>query len=198
MSIEALLTDFGQSTPAAAPPVEVDSTAHLDSFEEGYNAGWADATKAQTDEKSRLQSELTESLKDFSFSRAEVQQHVLGELRPLIEGILSATLPEALRPALAPMIVETLKTASEDALGDQLELVVPIGSQEAVMALLDPQEWPDLMVTEDAAQPEGSAAIRCGAATTTVDLNAVQARIQTIVSEFFNGPEQLAGTGTGG
>lgn len=197
MSIEFLLMDFGTPT-GAVNDTAPEATMNLDSFEEGYNAGWADAVKANKDEQSEQQAQLAESVKDFAFSRTEVQQHTLRELRPLIEGVLTAILPAALRPALAPMIVEALEEIAADSLSDEIVLAVPEGLSGAVSGLIDLTDWPDLTVSEDDRLGDGRAEIRCGDTTKAVDLGAVQTQITQLVSEFFNDPQLTAATGTEG
>ncbi len=197
MSIESLLMDFGTPT-GAVNDTAPEATMNLDSFEEGYNAGWADAVKANKDEQSEQQAQLAESVKDFAFSRTEVQQHTLRELRPLIEGVLTAILPAALRPALAPMIVEALEEIAADSLSDEIVLAVPEGLSGAVSGLIDLTDWPDLTVSEDDLLGDGRAEIRCGDTTKAVDLGAVQTQITQLVSEFFNDPQLTAATGTEG
>lgn len=197
MSIEALLVDFGpapqvQEFTADAPGL------NLDSFEEGYNAGWTDATKASKDERAQVEAQIAESLKDFMFSRTEMQQQTLKELRPLIEGVLTALLPEALRPALAPMMIETLEQIASDTLSGSIVLAVPEGLSEMIEPMLDPAQWPDLSIIEDTTLSDARAEIRCGDTTRAIDLGEVQAQITHLVSEFFSGPQMTAATGTEG
>lgn len=197
MSIEALLMDFG---PSPLPTEETDQVPglNLDSFEEGYNAGWADAVKANKVEQADQRAKIAESLKDFAFTRAEMQQQTLKELRPLIEGVLTAILPNALRPALAPMIVETLSDMAPDSLSNSIKLAVPQGLAMDVEHLLDLSNWPDLTIAEDPSLSEGRAEIRFGDTTKVIDLDAVQDQIGRLVSEFFNAPQALGATGTEG
>ena len=197
MSIEALLVDFG--TPVFVPDdAAPDTSLNLDSFEEGYNAGWADAVKANKDEQSEHQAQLAEALRDFAFSRTEVQQSTLRELRPLIEGVLTAILPEALRPALAPMIIEALEGIAADNLSTDVTLAVPTGLSATVGHLLEMTEWPDLTVVEEETLGDSRAEIRCGDTTKAVDIGAVQTQIAQLVSEFFEAPQMTAATGAEG
>ncbi len=197
MSIEGLLVDFG--TPVfVSESTSADNSLNLDSFEEGYNAGWADAVKANKDEQAEHQAQLAECLRDFAFSRTEVQQHTLRELRPLIEGVLTAILPETLRPALAPLVIEALEDIAADSLSTELTLAVPEGLSGTVSHLLEMTEWPDLVVIEEGALGDSRAEIRCGDTTKAVDLGAVQTQITQLVSDFFNDPQLAAATGTEG
>ncbi|NVO25981.1 hypothetical protein HJ526_00985 [Donghicola sp. C2-DW-16] len=197
MSIESLLMDFGPS-PVIEEIPEQATGLNLDSFEEGYNAGWADAVKANKDEQADHRAKVAESLKDFAFSRTEMQQQILRELRPLIEGVLTAILPNALRPALAPMVVETLEAMASDTLSNAIKLAVPEGMASDVDHLLDRDNWPDLTVIEDPSLGTGRAEIRFGDTTKIIDLDAVQDQISRLVSDFFNAPQTIGATGTEG
>ena len=76
------------------------SKLQLDAFEEGYRAGWDDAIKAQSDDRTRI-SEFAQNLQDLSFTYHEAYSHAINAMTPLLEDIVRSVLPKIAHEAWA-------------------------------------------------------------------------------------------------
>ncbi|MFZ5964338.1 ABC transporter ATP-binding protein [Thalassococcus sp. BH17M4-6] len=190
MALRDLLEDFGQSTPPAtapggAPLNDVDLEGiKLESFEDGYKAGWDDAIRAQSDDRTRIASDFAQNLQDLSFTYHEAYSHVLAAMTPLLDDMVHALLPALARDALGLHIVEQLHAQSR-AIGNlSVEIVVAPENRDAVSALLTRDFGFPLSVVESDTIGEGQADIRFGAVEQQVDLTSVLNGINEAVTAF--------------
>lgn len=117
MSIAHLLEEFGRVADFAVAAAAVTGmgasneaieTARLDGYEDGYKAGWDDAIGANTAEQLQLSADLSQNLRDISFTYQEAVTHVTTTLHGVFDGMLTHFLPEAAQLALAPKVREVI------------------------------------------------------------------------------------------
>lgn len=112
MSVQHLLRDFGGGAlvgqPGGTAVAETGSEVTLQSFEDGYKAGFDDAMAAAANDTSKIGTELARNLQDLSFTYQEAHGAMVREVRPLLEHMVESVLPSFARKSLAPMVAEQL------------------------------------------------------------------------------------------
>jgi len=187
MSITHLLEDFGE-TRQAAPETITDVSLEeerLAAFETGYQAGWDDAVKAQTEDARRITADLAQNLQDLRFTFEEAHGAVMQALRPLLLQMMTTILPRLAQESLAPRIAEMLHDLARDQgrLGigiacspdDATRLAHLIGDDPAIGATL----------TEDDTLGPGQVSLRFGEAEHEIDLGEVLGGIDATIRGFF-------------
>ncbi len=190
MRLHDFLEDFDGTPVMGAPQTNLSEEEveglKLAAFEEGYRAGWDDAIKAQSDDRSRISSDFAQNLQDLSFTYHEAYSQVLNAMSPLLEDIVRSVLPQIAREALGLHILDELKTHGRaiGALG--VEIVVAPENAEPVRGLLDQDFGFPLRVVEDDTMGAGQADIRFGATEQQIDLSEVLASVSTALQGFMH------------
>lgn len=162
----------------------------LASYEEGYGAGWEDATTAQSDEQARLRADLARNLQALGFTYHEARMHVLRAVEPLLVAVIGRILPDMAREALAPVVLETLMPLAEQMADAPLTLMLNPASRPAIEALLEQATGLPLALVDEPTLGEGQVSLRLGAAETRVDLDRAVAEIASAVRSYFDLSEQ--------
>ena len=180
--------------PAARSTQVIDTAAlediRMQSYEQGYTAGWDDAASIQTDDQQRIKSEFARNLQSLGFTFQEARIHVLRAVYPLIEEIVSHLLPEIARKSLASIALETLTPMINEMADAPITLVINPVSSLAVTALLEQATGLSLTVVSEPTLGEGQVYLRLGDIETQVDLDLATAQIVTAVHNFFEQTEK--------
>jgi len=192
IALHDFLEDFGSAVGAAAlaepaGPVVDEAEVEgmkLESFENGYRAGWDDAVKAQSDDKTRISSAFGQHLQDLSFTYHEASRQVMNSMTPLLHEIVASLLPEVARASLGQHIVEQLQNMAEE-LGE-LEVVVAVSPNnvEAVQPLLQGDFGFPVELTADDTLLEEQADIRLGDTEKQIDLGDLVASVSEAIQGF--------------
>ncbi|MBO9407434.1 hypothetical protein J7399_08350 [Shimia sp. R9_1] len=111
MSVSHLFEDFGGIAEPQPAPVEEavgNEDEMLESFEQGYKAGWDDAINAKSEEHANMSAELERKLQDLSFTYHEAREAIVADMAPTIEKAIMTVLPELARQAIGALAVEQL------------------------------------------------------------------------------------------
>lgn len=162
MSIHHLLVDFslGTASEVNAPPhgeVEL-----LDSFEDGYKAGWDDAIRAKSDETESVSAELRQSFESLSFTYHEAKVAVLSEVAPAIEQAVMSVLPDIAKSGFAQLVAEHVTDLSAFEGSPEFEVHVSPKERAAVAAILEDSEIKNLKVIARDTLTPGQAQLRIG------------------------------------
>lgn len=160
--------------------------ARLAAYEQGFTAGWDDATTAQADNQTLLGAEIAKNLQELSFTYQEARTHVLRSLEPLLARMAERVLPDMARAALAPMIVETLRPLADTLADIPVVLVINPAARPAVEALIDRAGWLPVTIETEATLGEGQAHLRFGQCETRIDLDRAVTDIAAAVRGFFD------------
>ena len=190
MFLRDFLEDFDDApVPGASPgnaTMEEIESYKLDAFEEGYRAGWDDAIKAQSDDRTRISADFAQNLQDLSFTYHEAYSHAINAMTPLLEDIVRSVLPKIAHEALGPHILDLLQ-AQTRAIGTlAVEVVVAPENAETVSALLDRDFGFPLRVAEDDTMAAGQADIRFGETEQQIDLSEILASVSTALQGFMH------------
>ena len=173
---------------AQQPLVEASTLdeAKVTSFEQGYSAGWEDATAAQADDQSRISADLARNLQSLAFTFQDARSHVLQAIRPLILEMTSRLLPEIAREALAPAVLEAVTPLADELADAPLTLVLNPAVRDRVERLIAKASGLPMRIEEEPSLGEGQVYIRLGPTETKVDLTGVTNDIAAAVRGFFN------------
>ena len=174
MSIHHLLEDFGGLVQVMnGSPVTASENELLDSFEQGYKAGWEDAVRAKSEERTSISVDLARNLQDLSFTYHEAHAAVLADMAPVFEQIVMKILPQAAQETLGWQIVEQLTELAGGQDPQNGEITVSPNNYEAVAAIL-PENLPfPVDLIQDASLSEGQSQIRLGSRERQIDLGEV-------------------------
>lgn len=160
--------------------------AKLAAYDQGYTAGWDDAASAQTDEQSRMRTDLARHLQALGFSYQEARIHVLKNIEPLLIEVVSRLLPPLARITLAPLVVEGLMPLAATLADSPVTLVLNPAARPAVESLLERMTGLPLILREEPSLGEGQVYLRFGPHETEIDLDRAIADITAAVRGFFD------------
>ena len=186
MSIAHLLEDFGTATPSsmqAGHIMEADDAELLDSFEQGYKAGWEDAIRAKSEERAGISADFARNLQDLSFTYHEARAAVVAELATVIEQAVMAVLPDMARQAIGLQVIEQLNAITRAHSDVPVLITTSPENYEAVSELLPSDVNFPVDVVRDAALSEGQVRFQFGQSERQIDLD----EVLSIVSRAFAG-----------
>jgi len=157
----------------------------LEAFEQGYKAGWDDATKAQNDDRSRISGDFERNLQDLSFTYHEARNQVLRDLRPLFGEMVSKILPHLASEGFAELVVQSAVEQAENLPQSRVELVAAPANRFALETLLDKHDRFEIHISEEPSLAEGQAYLRFADQEQQFDLDSVMAKIKAAVDGFF-------------
>lgn len=185
-----LLEDFGTAPQHAATVFQMTEdeadVLRAEAFEQGYKSGWEDAIKAQSQDQTRISSDLAQNLQDLSFTYHEAYSQVVEGMAPLLNDMVESLLPKVARDALGLHVVELLNDLTRSYSEQPVEIVVATDNSEAVAPLLKGDFKMPVSLTEDPQLAEGQAEIRFGKVERRVDLTAVLNNIQEALRGFMH------------
>lgn len=189
-SLHLLFEDFSQSQPQAVQTggiavadLDLDGVK-LEAFENGYRAGWDDAIKAQSDDRTKVSSAFAQHLQDLSFTYHEAYSQVMNAMTPLLDEMVAALLPEMARATLGHHIVEQLQGMVQEI--GSLEVVVAVSpaNVEAVSPLIEGEFSFPIQLIEDDTLADEQADIRLGQTEKQIDLGDLIASVTEAVDGF--------------
>ena len=168
----------------------------LSAFEDGYKAGWDDATASQNELQSAVTSDLASHLQDLSFTFHEARSHVVSGIAPLVEGVLAPILPTIAREALPQIIMEQIADLVGEAANTPVTLSIAPDSREALLSVLPAEPGFPLEVREEPTLAAGQVFMRFEGRETEIDTHRVIEEIQDAVRDFFaRNDERIAANG---
>lgn len=187
MSIAHLLEDFGgalRGTPVSITDVSLEEE-RLASFEKGYQAGWDDAAKSQTEDQRSVTADLAQNLQDLTFTYEEAHAAVLQSLRPLLEQMIAAVLPSIGQETLVPRLAELLRERVQAHGRQAIEIVTATDDMTRMEILVE--AMPDMQITlrPDDTLARGQLYLRFGDTEEEIDLKSVLQAIEQAVAGFF-------------
>ena len=189
MSIQHLLEDFATSTATAAGArSEKEDTELLESFEQGYKAGWEDAIRAKSEEHTHISADLARSLHDLSFTYHEAHAAILADVAPVVEQAIMAVLPEVARNGFGANVAAEIARIAKEGVTTDVILRVSAEDLNAVEdALADPSPLPTRIEIDETLNP-GQAHMAFGSHERRVDIS----EIVNSIGQAFEGFVQQA------
>lgn len=189
------LEEFSTTAPANDPnPVlETSFEEHrLEAYEQGYKAGWDDATAAQSEEQTRISADFARNLQELSFTYHEARSHILNSLKPLFTEMVSKVLPELAQETLPRTIVEEVLSVASTQSEAEIDIVISPTNRPALEQLLEGQVTLDINIIEEPTMAKGLAYLRFSDSEKQIDLTSVLTGLTQLVESFFTQQEKVA------
>ncbi|MCP5036724.1 MAG: flagellar biosynthesis protein [Rhodobacteraceae bacterium] len=182
-------TKVGQSKPLVSAE-EIEKT-RLAGFEAGYQAGWDDGTKSETDGQSRIGAEFARNLQDLGFTFHEARSHVMHALEPLLAGMVEKVLPKLVADTIGQSIVEELLPLASTAADKPIEVVVPPSARPVLEPMLIASSTVPFVIIEEPTLAEGQVFLRSGKTEKHLDLSGAVDRIGTAINDLYDLNERV-------
>lgn len=187
MSIAHVLDDFGATSDGAT--VSLSDVAveelRLSAFEDGYQAGWDDSVRSQSEDGRRITADLAQNLQDLHFTYEEAYCAIMASLRPLFQEMLSSVLPRLARETLAPRLVETLHDLARLHGRQPVEITASPADLPMLGTIITAPGDLDVSLAADDTLARGQVHLRFGHSEHEIDLPEVLGEIESAVSGFF-------------
>ena len=187
MTIGHLLEDYGAyavGTPVSLTDVSLEEQ-RLEAFENGYQAGWDDSVKAQSDDSMRVSTDLAQNLHELSFTYQEAYAAILKSLKPLLEQMVGTVLPRAAHATLGARLTEMLQEIASDNGKHPVEIVAASANVAAIEQMVTSDLPMPISVTDEPSLGDGQVYIRIDETERELDLSEVLAEIDRAVTGFF-------------
>lgn len=163
-----------------------DGIADLAGFDDGYKAGWEDATTAHKKTQDKLQSDLSQALQASAFTFQEARVHVLSALKSLITGLVRQTLPDAMFRQQGALVAEALHQLISDHAPQSVVLHTPPSDRANIELLLPADPSLDLKIVDDDSLISGQCRFAFDGHETELDLPEVLHAMQQLVADYFS------------
>ena len=188
MNTATLYQDFSsdkvlENRTGSASAADVEE-AKLQSFEDGYQAGWDDAAKAQASLDMSVSSALAANLQDASFEYHEVRNQLTKTVHEIMQGVVDAILPDVARQSLGAHIVQLVEAHTRDAVTRTIQLRVSETSRELVERVL-PETPVAYEVTVDSCLAPDQAVLQLSETEHEIDLGRVVKDVNAAVADYF-------------
>ncbi|TCO73378.1 flagellar biosynthesis protein [Rhodovulum euryhalinum] len=189
------LEDFSAPQPAAQQPVaqpEPPDTQdmRLNAYENGYKAGWDDATAAEAEARTRIAADFAKTLQEMSFSYHEARAHVLGALGPLLNAMVERVIPQIAADGFARTVVETAMQIADAEVDRPVRMRVCPENRDALEELVGRDPGLPLVVVEDDTLGPGQALVSAGTAEKEIDIDGTLSAIRTALEDFLTTQEE--------
>lgn len=154
-------------------------------FEEGYQAGWDDAVRAETANQSNVSTEFAKNLLDIGFSFHEARTQIMRALRPLLMEIISKVVPHSMSETIGHSVLEELTPIIDSAANQPIRILVSIDNIAAINAVLAAEISMPLDVVEEPTFSSGQVQIRCGSVERCLDFSKAISRISDVVEAVY-------------
>lgn len=176
------------ASPSPTPPAistEALEQARLQGYESGYQAGWDDAARAETEDQSRIGAEFARNLQDLGFTFHEARSHVMHALEPLLTGMVEKVLPRIISETVGQTIVEELLPLASEAADTPIEVVVCPASRLALETFLSEATSTPFVLQEEDSLAEGQVFLRSGKIEKKLDLTGAVDRIGNAINGLY-------------
>lgn len=168
----APVDEHGAGTPAAR------KLAGVQSYEQGYQAGWEDAALAATQEQDQFSAEFSHNLQDIGFTFHEARSHVVGSMEGLLNALVDTLLPDVLAKSVGARILEEIIPMAEAAADRPIQIVVSPDNKRLVEPLLAEKTICPLELVEEPSLGPGQVFLRSGEIGKKIDLDGVIAQVK--------------------
>lgn len=111
MSLSRILPEFGARNAGNSVTLTDVSLEEqkLASYEAGYQAGWDDSARANSDAGNQVSADFAQNISDLSITYTEAYAALLADVKPFLTQIVDAVLPAMARGTLGPRILELIE-----------------------------------------------------------------------------------------
>lgn len=190
MTMSRLFQEFGGDAAdqggSIGPTEEGIEDQKLQSFEDGYRAGWDDSMRAQSQTAKHIAADFGRNLQEASFSYHEARSAMTKAVEELFEPILDALLPAVARTSIGGHIVEHVKSMTRAKADRRIEVTVSPNNEATVASLLKEKLPEPFDLVTDPDLGDGQVYLRLGPEESEIDLDRVIGEIRDSVQAFFH------------
>ncbi len=190
MTLSHLYQNFGDQpqskTAVNGTSKEAIEDEKLQSFEDGYSAGWEDAVKAQSEARDHIEDGFAQKLQEISFGYHEARTALTKELGEVLEPLFAKLLPNIARDCLVPRVLETVQELSRQIVDRPIEIEVSPDRMVAMQSAFESHIVDPFVVTPDEALEKDQIFIRIGAIERSVDLEDWATELRSMISNHLN------------
>ena len=188
VTASALHAATGASGSPASALTEADRMA---AYEQGYQAGWDDAARAEAEDQSRIGTEFARNLQELSFTFHEARAHVIQTMEPLLTEIVGTFLPALIAESLGDTVLQELQPLIEACADTPIDLAVAPESRPALERRLPEPALATVRITEEPSLAAGQVYLRMGRTERKIDLSGAQDRIVQAIRALFAQNERI-------
>lgn len=159
----------------------------LASYEAGYQAGWDDSARANSDAGKQVSADFAQNIRDLSVTQQDAYAALLADVKPLLTQIVEAVLPAIARETLGPRILELIEAEMSAGSGRALTLLAASEDCAFLQPLVENlSEDTDVILQPDGTLMAGQVRLSFGdAGEQEIDTAALISGIQEAVQAFF-------------
>tara|TARA_R110002074_G_scaffold35840_3_gene97633 strand:+ start:10980 stop:11579 length:600 start_codon:yes stop_codon:yes gene_type:complete len=180
------------SSGELSEPIDQDKVedAKLQSFDDGYQAGWEDAVKAHEDARDRVAADFAQNLQDMSFTFHEAFAKLGLAMKPMLSQIVTTVLPETTNKTLAAHVLAQMCDLMSEQSENAIEIAVSPENLNALTEMLSDTTNIPFTIKAEPALGEGQVYLRANTQEREINLDAVTRGISDALDAFFQQIEQ--------
>jgi flagellar biosynthesis/type III secretory pathway protein FliH len=197
-SIAHMLEEFGGQTRNEAIHIattDPSEESRLADFENGYQAGWDDASAAHAAEQAHISSDFSQNLQALSFTYNEAYSHILSMLKPLLTQMVETILPNIAHETLGARIVMEIMELGRLDRNQRIDLIMSSESRKKLEKLHIKDQSKLFQLIGDDSLGDGQVFIRFGRSELRIDLDSLLLKVNSEIEEFLRDIEKRAENG---
>ncbi len=189
------LEEFSAVNDGPVSSGDMDVETRLNAYEDGYKAGWDDAVSANSDEQSRISSDLAKSLQEISFGYHEARTHVLENVADILKLMSEKLLPEAAREHFSQTVIERAKELAEGAADAPIEVLVNPQDRAAIETVIGESPPFPISLKEESSLTTGQAFFKSASGEHSLDLTEIETSLRSAVDGFLTTQNEVQNYG---
>ncbi|QJF52966.1 ABC transporter ATP-binding protein [Roseobacter ponti] len=189
MSVSHRYKNFGKKQSSGdstdAPSDEALENEKLKAFEAGYQAGWDDSAKAESDSREKITAEFARNLQDMSFTYHEALAKLATSFEPVMRQIIGKLLPELVAGALTGHILEQLNDLIKEHAGQPIEIVVSPANAGTVETIAGDLLNEPFSIVQEPSLGDGQAYVKIGSQERQIDIDSIVSGVTDAMQAFF-------------
>ncbi len=182
----------GQDADGNGPAEGPDNEVKAKGFEEGYKAGWDDATRAALEENQRLNAELARNMQNLGFTYHEARSHMVRAVEPVLRLLVEKILPRAVSATIGERILEEIQPFLEKSLDAPVEIFASPSQSAIVEEKIGSLATFPMVVAPEQSLAEGQVHLRLGKSEKQLDGADFLARVSEALEAVLNANHQGA------
>jgi flagellar assembly protein FliH len=187
----SFLEDFSCAdgpTLASLKTTGADANERRASFDEGYKCGWQDAGDAVQDKDSEVREAMSSALQALNFTYFEARQHVMQSVRPVLEAMADAVLPQLLAKSLGGRVVDILSEIAQSSAPSVTIACAPESVDTLRELVTEVIKFP-VNVEAEPTLTTSQAILHLDDGQMRIDLDATLASLRDCINDFFEMPD---------
>jgi flagellar assembly protein FliH len=157
----------------------------LQSFEDGYEAGWEDSVTAQDKSRNEISADFAKKLKEISLTFEDAQISLTHGLLPLFEDIVEKFLPEIAKVTLGPHIAGQLSELVQSQSDQEIEIIVSPNDYGSVKDLMESLIFDPFVILTKPELEDGQVYLKVGTKLREINFDKMIRKIQESTSNLF-------------